>query len=368
MLKVAITVDTEYWPEVHDWPERALPRPLPDHEDAYARDVLGRTSAGEYGVPYMLDTLDRHGLHGVFFIESMSASALGGTLLERCVRSVADAGHDVQLHVHTEWLAEAPLPGLQHAYRQNLGDFSLDDQTEIIRAGAANLRAAGAPDVMALRAGNLGGNGDTPTAARRAGLSLDMSFDPAHGPVTRAMLESLRTSDVPEQACPTVALSCVEDFPGHLRHAQITALSFAEMRHALLGAVRDKWPCFVILSHSFELLHYSRGNQTVRPHAINIARWNHLLEFLAQHRDVMRTVGCRELAEDPETSRLPLPNRTRRFDTALRMGEQLFSRVSTFGPKQTHRPAAPHDWAKPAAAAPGKLRPAPPISSPDSPG
>ena len=207
-----------------------------------------------------------------------------------------------------------------------------------MRAGVANLRAAGASDVTTLRAGNLRGSADTPAAVHRAGLALDMSFDPAHGPLTRAMLDTMARDAANGGASPTVPLSCVEDFPGHLRHVQITALSFAEMRHALLQAVRESWPCFVILSHSFELLHYSRDHRSVTPHAINIRRWNRLLEFLAQHRDVMQTVGCRELAADPATFRVPAPTRTRGADTALRMGEQLLSRVSHWAPQRSPNP------------------------------
>lgn len=328
MLKVAITIDTEFWPDDTSWPDRPLARPLPDHERAYARDICGRTDRGDFGVDYMLQTLNDHGLHGVFFVEALSASALGGDLLRRCVRSIVGAGHEVQLHVHTEWLSEAAVPGVPQRHRQNLSEFTRDEQAAIVAQGLANLRAAGVPDVLALRAGNLGGNADTPHAARLAGLSLDMSLDPAQGAPIRKLLQTIESQGSATDACPSVPLSCVEDYRGHFRHAQLAALSFAELSNALLNAVEQKWPCFVILSHSFELLRGGRMHGTARADAINVARWNQLCAFLARHRDVMQTVGCAELLADPACARMPAPIRTQPLHTMRRVAEQLLTRLS----------------------------------------
>jgi hypothetical protein len=128
-----------------------------------------------------------------------------------------------------------------------------------------------------------------------------------------------------EGACPTVPLSLVEDYRGHYRQAQITALSFGELRHALYQANLEQWPCFVILMHSFELVHFSDRTGSLRPHSINIARWNKLCAFLEQHRDTFQTVGCMDL-DAAQSAYLQTPVRTRAIDTAWRIGEQLISR------------------------------------------
>jgi len=327
LLKVALTIDTEFWPCDGEWPDHTLPRPLTGLDEAYRRGVLGRTAAGDFGVPYLLQSLARHHLHGVFFVESLSSSAVGDEWLRRTVRAITDSKQEVQLHLHTEWLSEISVPGLPLKVCQNLGEYSLEEQTAIVRHGLANLRAAGAHDVSALRAGNMGGSGDTPAAARAAGLSLDMSFDPTRGSGIRALLESMRGRPASADACPTVPLSFVEDYPGHYRPAQLTALSFREMRRALFNAAREEWPCFVILLHSFELVRSTVPMGPLRRHWINIARWNNLCSFLAQHRDQFTTIGCPALSEGAEFTRLPTPSsRTLALDTAWRLGEQIASR------------------------------------------
>jgi hypothetical protein len=327
LLKVVLTIDTEFWPCNEQWPEHTLARPLAGLDESYRRGVLGRTASGDYGLPYLLQSLRRHNLHGVFFVESLSSSAIGDAWLRRTVSQIVDEGQEVQLHLHTEWLSDVAMPGLPLKPRQNLSDFRLEEQTAIVRYGLAKLRDAGANNVIALRAGNMGGNLDTPSAAGAAGLSLDMSFDPSRGPEIRSLLYALRDKSRRENACPTVPLSFVQDYPGHYRPAQLTALSFRELRRAMRTAVREQWPCFVILLHSFELVRGIRQrSRPLRRHWINIARWDKLCSFLALHRDVFATIGCHELKTAGESSYMPKTSRTLPLDTAWRMGEQFASR------------------------------------------
>ena len=327
MLKVVLTFDTEFWPCDKEWPDPTLARPLAGLDEAYKRGVLGRTLSGDYGLPYLLQSLRRNRLHGVFFVESLSSSALGETWLRRTVSQIHDAGQEVQLHLHTEWLSDVAMPGLPLKPRQNLAEFNLAEQTAIVRHGLATLRDAGAPDVIAMRAGNMAGNIDTPAAARAAGLSLDMSFDPSRGPETRALLHTLCDESRRESACPTIPLSFVQDYPGHYRPAQLTALSFRELRTAMFTAMREGWPCFVILLHSFELVRPTGQRQgPLRPNRINVDRWDQLCLFLGQHRDVFPTIGCRQLETAAVSPRVPKASRTLPLDTAWRMAEQLVSR------------------------------------------
>src|SRR5436190_1413995 len=74
---VLMTVDTEFWPSFAKWPDRLLPRPYSNIEADYAHCILGKSDEGEFGLPFMLQMLQRNSLRAVFFVESLFASALG---------------------------------------------------------------------------------------------------------------------------------------------------------------------------------------------------------------------------------------------------------------------------------------------------
>ena len=322
-LQVLLTVDTEFWPRSPDWPSSRLPRPWLECELDYERGILGRTSDGDFGLPYLLETLMRYDLHAVFFVESLFASAFGLPLLERTVDAIVAAGQDVQLHVHTEWLGETAAADLPGRFCQNLSDLNVESQTAVIARALSNLRSTAAAGVIAMRAGNMGGNFDTLTAAKNVGLELDFSFDPSLGlDAQTALLEAHRRRG---SACMSIPLSCVRTLSGRLRHAQLGALSAREMEYALRAASQEDWNCFVILLHSFELVirppHNSRA-----PHVdtINLARWHRLCKFLSENRDRFTTVGCNELKREQS---LPRFATARPIDTLMRMGEQLYSRL-----------------------------------------
>jgi hypothetical protein len=102
MLDVSVTVDTEIWWQVPD---------LNTFEDDFARWFYGRTASGDFGAAYQIHELNRPGLKVVFFVEPLFACAVGQRHLEEMVRVISEGGHEIQLHIHTEWLEliDAPL-------------------------------------------------------------------------------------------------------------------------------------------------------------------------------------------------------------------------------------------------------------------
>ncbi len=151
---VLITVDTEFCPKTSHLPGW-------DPEEDWRRDVYGTTSHGDFGVEYQMDVLDASGLKAVFFVDSLFACAFGRERLCEIVELIQGRGFDVQLHLHTEWLgrmSESILPGRTGKY---LKDFSEREQSFLVGSALEAIRAAGARDVCAFRAGNYGANVDT---------------------------------------------------------------------------------------------------------------------------------------------------------------------------------------------------------------
>jgi hypothetical protein len=327
VVNVFITVDTEVWPLHPRWQTDGLARDID-------RDLYARTEQGEYGVRYQLELLNRHQLKAVFFVEPFFSEVAGHEPLCQIVQLIQDQGHEVQLHLHTEWLqwmGQSVLPGRTG---KNINNFSEDEQTVLLGRALQILQSCGARNVCAFRAGSYGGDFAMLRALARNGIRYDTSHNTCY-------LDSVCKMRTPQPLLQPERLHGVYEFPityfgdwpGHYRHAQVTACSAQEMQNALLAAWQRQWYAFVIVSHSFELLNRRRSPRRIlRPKAdlIVIRRFERLCRFLDDHRDKFRTAGFEELDPDSIPAprvEAPLHSGVRR--TAWRLVEQLARRVVT---------------------------------------
>lgn len=135
MTALLITVDTELSSSLH---QRGV-----GLEENVRRSIWAEAQGQAVGIGWQMDMLDRHGLKGVFFLDPMPALVFGTDFLKPIVDRIVGRGHEVQLHIHTEWLAwarESPVGGTQG---RNIGDFPLDDQIRLLGLAKQLLEQAG---------------------------------------------------------------------------------------------------------------------------------------------------------------------------------------------------------------------------------
>lgn len=318
MTRVLITIDTEYSSGLYTGSGPA------DRAENYARSIAGITPEGPVGITHKLALLQEHGQKAVFFVDPMPALVWGVAAIEDVVGPILEAGQDVQLHCHTEWLG---LAGAHNPLRSgrtgcNIADFPLDDQCELLAFARDTLIAAGAPAPVAFRAGNYGANDDTLRALVEVGLVYDSSHCP--GLMNGACKISLGPDDREPlllHGIIEVPVSTIGTLAGGLRHAQVTALTLREML-AAIGHARDAGhDTFTLVSHSFELINRRRlaVNHIVR------RRFNGLVRHLAAMRGVTTGIfaGTPPRLNLCETPRQVLPATPIR--TGLRLAEQLVS-------------------------------------------
>jgi hypothetical protein len=253
------------------------------------------------------------------------AVVLGIDPLRSMVALIAAAGQETRLHIHTEWLSLMSEPTLPERRGFNMCAFSQDEQVLLIQTALANLHACAAPRPTAFRAGNYGANAATLRALARNGIFIDTSYNPCY-------LGAVRDLPLPDSMMsPQIVVGVLElpvtvfqDWPGHLRHAQLGACSFGELKSMLLQAHDRDWRAFVIVSHSFELMSQSRR----RGDPVVVRRFERLRRFLADNPDRFRTRGFADLSpEELVGPRCGSPLRSNPMRTAWRIGEQLSRRV-----------------------------------------
>jgi len=321
-MAVAITIDAEIAPHTSDWKRDG-------GRFALDRDVYGVTPQGERGLRHQLDVLERHGLKGVVFVEALSADVLGPDLLAEIVGMVQDRGHEVALHIHTEWLAYYKRPLLGDRLGRHMRDFSEDDQRRLIDRGLENLARAGARRVTAFRAGNAGANLATLRAAGRSGIAIDSSyFAPQLNRNCGLPSDRELSLPVPIEGVLEIPISWFRDGLGRVRPAQLCACSIAEFKHLLLQARTRGWSVITILLHSFELVRRTspeRAQTIMRLHDHRLVR---LCRFISAHDDqfVSKTFGEIE-TDNLAVDIMPDHLRSSLFRTIQRYAEQTAGRL-----------------------------------------
>jgi hypothetical protein len=254
MTQVYITIDTEYSAGMY---QRLGPNCR--HEN-FEKSILGRTPKGDAGIGYQMDVYERHGIKAVFYVDPMPALVWGVEAIADIISPIMARGHDVQLHLHSEWLAFAgDANPLGTRTGQNIKDFSREEQKTLLDYAARTLVAAGAPYPVAFRAGNYGANDDTLYALAELGIAYDSSHCPGIAIADCAIsLPKTQYSPVHHCGMTEIPIGAIGSFGDMTRHAQITAITAQEMIAAIRFAQRHDVPNFTLVSHSFELMSRDR--------------------------------------------------------------------------------------------------------------
>lgn len=299
--RVLLTIDTElgWGPHVRgaSWRENL----------ALSYDPAG------VGIPHQLARLAAHRLKACFFVDPMPALVYGIEPIRRMVEPILAAGQEVQLHLHPCW-ADPGDPVFE------LAGLDPERQLELIRTARDLLIEAGAPAPIAFRSGSYAADLATIRALATLGIVYDSSHNGSHHPSPSALpLDPRRISPALLEGVVEIPVTQIEERAMRLRHLQICAVSFDEMRAALLHAADHSHPVATVVGHSFELA--TRGGR--RSNAVLVRRFEQLCGFLAGHRERLPTACFSDLGDLPlEAEAIPLPPRALR--TGARMAQQLW--------------------------------------------
>jgi hypothetical protein len=299
--RVLLTVDTEFmwggYVRGASWQENL----------ALSYDPAG------VGIPYQLGRLAAHGLKACFFVDPMPALVYGIEPIRLMVEPILAAGQEVQLHLHPCW-ADPAKPVFE------LTGLDPQRQIELVRTARDLLVEAGAPSPTAFRAGGYAADLATVEALATLGIAYDSSHNGSHHPSPSALpLDPRRIAPALLDGIVEIPVTQIGQRAGGLRHLQICAVSFDEMRAALLHAAGNRHPVATIVGHSFELA--ARGGRRANP--VLVRRFERLCDFLADHRERLPTAHFADLADvsvDADASPLPVSP----LRTAARMAQQLW--------------------------------------------
>ena len=308
-IEVCITIDTEFSVGGNFNNPKMAPIAKPI--------VLGTIRGQEQGLGFMLDNLARVKIRATFFIEALQTAYFGDEPMGGIARRIADAGHEVQLHLHPCWLHyEAPANRDPNDSCAGRTDAELDRFFDV---GVSAFSRWGLPPPIAVRAGNFQVDANFYRAAARWGLALSSSI-------------VLRADNPTDQNRRAVRLwrhiGKVLEFPvfsytyrigskEFLRPLAITACSLREVLSVLAQAYHHDISPIIINTHPQEYLKRRDITYTkLRHNRVNQTRFKAILKFLAENRNKFTTLPISALRRDGtdvgarERPQLQVPART----------------------------------------------------------
>gem|GEM_PF-4839085 len=135
---------------------------------AWGPDVKGRWQGKDYGLPLIIETLDRFGLKGTFFVNPFAPKGFESEAAAT-IRYILSKGHDIQLHPHVEVLS---------TIRNRLTDYNAEEKLAIVKQGINLLEQAGAAHPVAHRAGAYAIDREMLNVLPDTGIFIDSSIFP----------------------------------------------------------------------------------------------------------------------------------------------------------------------------------------------
>ena len=172
-INVFITVDTEH-SIGGAFKDRNL-RPVGNE-----KRVWGRIGDKSFGIPLMMDIAETYEIRLTFFVEVLNKHYFGEEETKRVCEYILNRGHDIQLHLHPNYLNFLTADPMKQSYSDLMGNYEFYEQTNFIKRGMDILDRNGIPRPIAFRAGCFGANEDTLRALAANGLLVDSSYNQAY--------------------------------------------------------------------------------------------------------------------------------------------------------------------------------------------
>ncbi|MFX0195822.1 MAG: hypothetical protein ACFFCW_06850 [Candidatus Hodarchaeota archaeon] len=290
-VNVFITVDTEH--SIGGAFKDPSLKPVGNEKRVY-----GKIGGTFYGIPLIIDIADHYGIPLTFFVEIFNKYHFGNDESKEVCEYILKRNHDVQLHLHPNYLNFTLSEPHQMRYSDLMGNYSLSKQVEFIKESKETLLHFGVPPPIAFRAGCFGANVATLRALRKTGFLIDSSYNTSYLGDS-CLLPDMNINDL-------VSIENIWEFPitnfiEHIpflkprpRPLDINGVSFEEM-HFILQRTGTEGPHNItIILHSFSFIKpFDAQYVKARPRTHVMRRFEKLCEFLSDNRSNyhVRTFG-----------------------------------------------------------------------------
>lgn len=265
--------------------------------------IWGKIENRSFGIPLMMDIAETYDIRLTFFVEVLNKYYFGEEETKKVCEYILNRGHDVQLHLHPNYLNFTLNNPLEKTYSDLIGTYSLEKQIELIKEGIEILIQTGVPRPIAFRAGCFGANEETLRALKAVGFLIDSSYNRTYIGDT-CLLKDNGINDL-------VHLQGIWEFPitnfietsrirpKRFKPMDINGANFQEMKFTL-NQVRTKGPYHItIILHSFSFIQpYDVQYKVMKPRWQVIRQFEKLCYFLKEESEAFEVKNFGSLDRD----------------------------------------------------------------------
>jgi len=295
-MRIYITIDVEC--SLPGLRNGGVPLPVGTRERVYG-DFAGK----KLGTPLIMDMLDAHGFKGTFFCDACMRHLVGDDDAGQALRSIAERGHDVQLHIHPInrlWAMRDNGPLIpREQWSDDLGALPTWLQDDLIKEGRRFMHDHTGRLPTVFRAGNYGASDTTLELLAANGFLADSSYN--LWSLDKAGYEMRIVTPAPVNIpfrhrgileIPVTVFQAPAAVADGYRFFAPEGAGFSEMRAALQRLASVGVQDVVVVLHSFSFIKpadpYYRN---VRFNWVVQERFRRLLQFLASRPDEYEVVS-----------------------------------------------------------------------------
>lgn len=272
--------------------------------------IWGKIGDKSFGIPLMMDIAENCNIRLTFFVEVLNKYYFGEEETKKVCEYILKRGHDVQLHLHPNYLNFTLNNPQEKTYSDLIGTYTLEKQIELITEGIETLIQNGVPKPIAFRAGCFGANEETLRALKAVGFLIDSSYNKAYVGET-CLLDNKEINDLTHmneiwEFPVTNFVESTKLRPNRFKPLDINGVSFEEMKF-VLDQAKDRGPRNItIILHSFSFLKpYDVQYNLVKPRWYVIQRFKKLCKFLRENPEAFETRTFGSLDEKELTEMSP---------------------------------------------------------------
>lgn len=298
--------------------------------------VFGKIGDTAYGIPLIMDIADLNKLPITFFVEVLNKYYFGEDETKKVCKYIIDRGHDIQLHLHPNYLNFTRSDPGKLYFRDNIYCYNLSRQIELIDEGKKLLTKYGTGDPIAFRAGNFAADTNTLIALKKNGFLINSSYNNRYID-KECRLDDLKINDASRaEEIWEFPITNFREFSclglHRTKPLDINGASFLEMKAALNYAKEHGPKNVTIILHSFSFIKaYDAQYNKMKPRFHVIRRFEKLCRFLSENSQTFRvaTFGSLDRQELEKMCSNPIHTfpKVPTYLSFLRYFEQLHDRI-----------------------------------------